>query len=720
TLIPVVRGDSPIIQSVSDYPDPVQLGENITIEADVSDADGDLDTVLLNFTSPIIDNFVMNEVNGTYRYSYTPELSTVYEYWIEANDTSNNSTNSTLNKFAVLSEDRAKVRVQIAPSCGVGFSYYYDPKKVIQSQDVLFLQINENIGNVETNETSRMFVENWTSDIVFGPKDDEEVTLIPHETDSFYSLWRTSNETPTGKYYWHGITEFMSKVKREGEYSHDWPDYNDTAYCYNLTDSDNDGVNETECINHFSRNCFNSYTDQYLVNTTETVSKSVVNKSIGTDTYYSQFNISNSTWNAYTFEMEGCSAYCYACMSNDTNIDQDSECGYKGETNEIRTNFGNFTVSQLDENGKNVTFSRTFVSCTDKYIFSDCIIDEEINKLKCNESIQCNGSLEIAEDFRIVTSIGEKNVTVPEPQPQPTPQPEPQPEPEPQPQPQPQPSKGPIKINIRPINKTVEGKQEQMVPVQFVIENLGNSTVENITIEPIPGENWEVENARVDSIEGGEILNRTVFLKPGWNVTPSTYAIPTKALSQDDESLDLAYFWFKVLPGKHLSKIRIVESPDEISLDADSEQKIPILVRNIGKKSLTGVKAHLENVGNCLLSQSSSEIDLSMDEEKTLPLTVETKTGPETCKATLIVSSDQKAYALSRMKLNIRPPSALLPAGLPIIPLTTIIFMILVFILITMRRRGRKINILFYVSVSILTILVVYIIAGYFGYFPLF
>ncbi|MFB6075766.1 MAG: hypothetical protein ABEK17_01345 [Candidatus Aenigmatarchaeota archaeon] len=719
-FLPTVKGAVPSIDYVSEYPDPLQLDNTITIEANVSDLDGNIDTVIANFTSPIVENFVMDEVNGTYKYNYTPQLSTIYEYKIEANDTDGNITNSTIREFVVLVKDRSQVRVQIAPSCGVGFSYYYDPKKVIQGQDVLFLQINENIGNVDTNETSEMYVENLTSNIVFGPHDDREVTLMPYETDAFYALWRTSNETPTGKYYWHGITRFISRVKRGDGFTHEWPEFNNTANCYNWTDSDNDGVNETYCLEHINRKCYNTYTDQNLINTTQDIVMDIENKTSGTPVYYSPFNYSNYTWNAYTFNMTDCEGYCYACMSNDTEIDQSNECGYRGETNAIITDLGNFTVSQLDSDGMNVTFSKTFISCTDKYTFSDCLYNQTLDILICSESMQCNGSLEIVEDFEVVTSIGEQNVTIPEPEPEPTPQPQPEPEPEPEPQPQPEPSKGPIRINIRPINKTVEGKQEQMVPIQFLIENLGNSTVENITIEPIPGENWEKELARVDLIEGGETLNRTIFLEPGWNVTPSTYAIPTKALSQEDESLDLAYFWFKVLPGKHLSKIRIVESPNEISLDSESEQKIPILVENIGKKPLSGVSVHLENIDNCLETQSSSEIELDRNEEETLPLTVNTKTGPKTCRATLIVSSDQKAYALARMKINIRPPSALLPAGLPIVPLMTVIFMILVFVLITIRRSGRKINILLYFSVSVLIILVIYIISGYLGYVPLF
>ncbi|MDY6773935.1 MAG: NEW3 domain-containing protein, partial [Candidatus Nanohaloarchaea archaeon] len=278
---------------------------------------------------------------------------------------------------------------------------------------------------------------------------------------------------------------------------------------------------------------------------------------------------------------------------------------------------------------------------------------------------------------------------------------------------------GPVKINLRPVNETVKGPQGKLTPVSFTVENIGGSVASNITIEPEPGGGWEVRPARVDSLQPNETVNRTVFLRPSATTPPATYAVPTRAVSPENKSLDLTYFRFQVVPGNNLSRIRIAESPPEISLKSEGEISIPILVRNTGKKPLTGVKARLQNVGNCLRSQDSNTVELGTGEEKTVTLTVSTAQGPSQCLSTLIVSSDQDAYAISRMKLDVRPPAALLPAQLPLIPILTAILIAAVFLLIVFGGRGRRTRLSAYAAMAVLILLTAYLAASYFGYVPL-
>ena len=147
---------------------------------------------------------------------------------------------------------------------------------------------------------------------------------------------------------------------------------------------------------------------------------------------------------------------------------------------------------------------------------------------------------------------------------------------------------------------------------------------------------------------------------------------------------------------------------------------IPILVKNIGKKPLTGIKAKLENIEDCILNVTSPEIELNLDEENGLDLKVLTTTGPKTCNAMLIVESDQKAYAFAKIKINVAPPSALLPFGLPLIPLLVVIFLILLILLIILRRRGKYVGILYPIVSASTLILLAYIFLWYLDLVPLF
>ena len=111
---------------------------------------------------------------------------------------------------------------------------------------------------------------------------------------------------------------------------------------------------------------------------------------------------------------------------------------------------------------------------------------------------------------------------------------------------------------------------------------------------------------------------------------------------------------------------------------------------------------------------------MDVDEEKTLNLKVKTKTGPESCRAFLIVNTDQDAYAFTRMTIKVSPPKALIPGGIPLTSLLTLIFVIILFILITLRRRGKYSGTLIPIVISITAILLVYMLLWYLGFVPLF
>jgi hypothetical protein len=86
----------------------------------------------------------------------------------------------------------------------------------------------------------------------------------------------------------------------------------------------------------------------------------------------------------------------------------------------------------------------------------------------------------------------------------------------------------------------------------------------------------------------------------------------------------------------------------------------------------------------------------------------------------IIVETDENAYAFSRIRINLNPPPALLPGGLPLIPVLATISLIIMMLSIILRMRGRYMG-FFYPLITIATfLLLVYISLWYFGLVPMF
>lgn len=248
---------------------------------------------------------------------------------------------------------------------------------------------------------------------------------------------------------------------------------------------------------------------------------------------------------------------------------------------------------------------------------------------------------------------------VPEPTPEPTPTPTPRPVPEPVPLPEPEPE---VEIVLTPINTTYRAFQGQTIPTIFRIENIGNTYVENISIEPVILPGWNYSETLVGFLNVSESVNRTLFITPPQDATPGMYAIAVKAVIAN-ETADIAYIWINVLRGIFPAKIRIIEAPEVIELDGLVNVTIPIFVENIGQKVLHNVSARIENAELCISNwQSGGEYTLNLSEMRSVDFRITTKEGPNVCRTNLIISSKEEAYAFSPIKIIIKPNPPLIPS----------------------------------------------------------
>jgi parallel beta-helix repeat protein len=103
--ITVVSADetAPIIQNVSDQPDPQVTGNSVEISCDVSDNESGVAEVKVIIENPYgtVTNNTMNPVFGNYSYESIYSIAGVYEYYIWAVDNAGNRNTSDINNFTM-------------------------------------------------------------------------------------------------------------------------------------------------------------------------------------------------------------------------------------------------------------------------------------------------------------------------------------------------------------------------------------------------------------------------------------------------------------------------------------------------------------------------------------------------------------------------------------------------------------------------------------------
>ncbi len=269
---------------------------------------------------------------------------------------------------------------------------------------------------------------------------------------------------------------------------------------------------------------------------------------------------------------------------------------------------------------------------------------------------------------------------VPEPTPTPTPEPEPEPEPEPR-----------VELVLTPWNRTYKVYQGETLPTRWNITNIGNTPVTNISIGVEAREmfqDWNISWAMVSHLDVNETKNRTVFFTPGIDTPPGIYVVPVVAMV-DNEIADLAYIQIEVLFGRQYAKIQIIESPEVLELDPNTRVRIPVLLKNIGKKSLHNITMWTENLEDCIASETNPEEDLDVGETKSVPLVIETRDKPAICEGLLIVGTKEGAYSYAPIKLIVRP-RPLFFAGGAFLPVLALLWTLLLIIYAVHRKRTME------------------------------
>ena len=383
----------------------IEQYQNITIWANVTDSDGDLDKVFVNITAPngSTNAYQMNLISAdTYSKQYNGTVRGSYYYRVWGNDSAGNVNYSAefpfyVVKFTTVSKT-INVTVDIKVSCCGSVSYFYFPDPVIQNQTAVFLIFFQNCGNVQLDEhTTYLKIYNSTGNLIrsFSGVGDPAGNVGVGEENLYWSFWATSGN-PIGDYTALAEVEYASTISTTYNVSYlNFTELNSTANCSAIVD------NRSNCTTIEDKDCY-LYVEGEIYDTTTnvTVNKTVDGMNNGTPVYKGDITLDSVPYNVYVFNMSNCDKYCYSCLSNDTEINSSVECAYEGSYIN-----NTYEVYDVVDNGSSVSYRKVESKCDYMTKVSSCYIYEN-NSATCNETDYCSGSTRMEKKFEIVTQFG--------------------------------------------------------------------------------------------------------------------------------------------------------------------------------------------------------------------------------------------------------------------------------------------------------------------------
>ena len=218
-------------------------------------------------------------------------------------------------------------------------------------------------------------------------------------------------------------------------------------------------------------------------------------------------------------------------------------------------------------------------------------------------------------------------------------------------------------LELEPVNRTytVERQEDKRIPIS--VRNLGNDTISDITISPqiqaLTG-SWQGNDAGLTELSASSRVNRSVVVRAPQSAEPRLYTVPVTARSNGSR-LDTDYFYVRVQKTSFEPQFEILEAPRSVQLAEGSTQQLPILVRNTGRDELTEVTAEIQNIGTCADVRSESIDLMEPNETASLSVQLNASNNSQTCEATLLVNSEEGAFAYSNLVVTVSPEEGVIP-----------------------------------------------------------
>ncbi|MEA3255723.1 MAG: hypothetical protein U9Q22_07820 [Candidatus Altiarchaeota archaeon] len=406
-IIEAAYAAAPVIHSVSHHPYLTQQYTNVTIQANVTDVDGDLSGVYVNITTPSGAKDTQQMFNlslaDIFESSYNGTERGTYDYIIRATDLLGNVIYSNTSWFFVVwfanDTDIATINVEVKATCCGLISYFYVPDPVIQNQTVAFILFFQNCGNIPlTDKTIYVNVTDSVGTVLasYGGEGIPAGGVDVGEEAFFFTFW-SSRGHPLGNYTARGFAEYSATLSSLTDITYNFSELNSTTSCSEIVD------NRTNCTKMETKSCYD-VTDPAVITAATTINTSanVSGMNNGTDVYLGNVSLNGTTYGAYTFNMTSCGRYCYACVSTDAELNS-SECAYEGST----ISSVSHQVYQMQSDGQEVSFREVFRQCDYEKTIYECYVHENGSAV-CNVTVYCYGTTRKDVPFEIVSQLGDK------------------------------------------------------------------------------------------------------------------------------------------------------------------------------------------------------------------------------------------------------------------------------------------------------------------------
>ncbi|MFB6199838.1 MAG: hypothetical protein ABEJ83_03090 [Candidatus Nanohaloarchaea archaeon] len=666
-----IASDKPRIISVVNHPLLAYINSNVTVQIRVLDAQENVETVTLNESGN--QSFTASQVRQrdnlqVFEKKFKPEKKTEYRFNVTARD-SNGFKDFENHSFQVYNvRDPTQVTVEVAPSCSTTLDYFLLPGngKIVQNKTGVFVEILSNSGNVESNITIDYLDVTFEGDNPWsrGEEIGKVIQSYPgekfpnvriREAVTYFELFKATYQIGnyTGRSRISTSCEaggVRNKRKKLQELNSSYKCTRDTnksdLFCHNKTVISQDYVAAQTTTANF----------------TETANVTINNQRNGTTAYSSEITLNDTEYTAYLFNATSTKNYDYSCVSENSVL-KPEKCGYEGSIIQDKK----IKIQNIEDTGENATYAQLKINK-----------DYVNTTLRCadtgNKTFLCNYSYDFIEqfsfygNFEIVHSIGganrsgnlTSNRSIPGDNASrgSTPRPEPEPEPKPEPKPEPE-----ISINIQPVKDKYTTRQGVFKAAEIEVTNVGNTSLQGIELRAMIDkfrESWEVRNARIGNLSVGETVTREVFVRPARNTDPGTYVVPVSGY-YEGRQLDLDYFTLEVKKASYVPKIEIQEAPGSLEIQKTEETDIPVLISNAGKRPVEGIEARLQNAEDCVDFSAGTIDRISVNGSKSIQMEFEAYNDTASCEATLVVSSNDGAYAFSDIEIDITPQEGLIP-----------------------------------------------------------
>ena len=296
----------------------------------------------------------------------------------------------------------------------------------------------------------------------------------------------------------------------------------------------------------------------------------------------------------------------------------------------------------------------------------------------------------------------------------------PVPEPEPQPEPEPTPL---LSVNIRPLNTTYTTSRGRYAEIGLEINNTGEETLSNLDLEPrfSEGMDWDAQSGTIDSLDVGESVNQSVFVRANASVEPGIYQIPVYASNEEN---DLASQYVNVEITDEpvaASALSISEAPQDIRFEINNNYSVPVLLENSGANDLENVSLELQNTENCGDYTAEQIESVAAGESASISLNFSTSSNLEECEATIVASSSSGTFAFSEMTVRNVEDKGIVPQEFRVPIVASLWTAMLVIYTVVIKRYGlnsMSVKIPMVILVVGEAFILIYLSSAYYGIFP--